>query len=150
MERDLARYQDMKKYIIIPPYLGTNEETRVIYEKFKQHIETKNAIIKAENDKIAAENAIRKLINDEIDEAEEAENNSIKKSSDKFTVHRYDPPELGPLGPYPQVYLPNKTKTTSRSSSSSSKKSRANGHRRRHTRRMRKNRRRGRRGTRRR
>ena len=148
MERDMARYLDMKKYIILPPYLGTNEETRVIYEKLKQQVETKNAIIKAKNDAIAAENASRKLINDEIDEAEEAENNSIKKSIDEFTVHRYDPPELGPLGPYPQVYLPNKTKTTSRSSSS--KKSRANGHRRRHTRRMRKNRRRGRRGTRRR
>ena len=144
----MARYLDMKKYIILPPYLGTNEETRVIYEKLKQQVETKNAIIKAKNDAIAAENASRKLINDEIDEAEEAENNSIKKSIDEFTVHRYDPPELGPLGPYPQVYLPNKTKTTSRSSSS--KKSRANGHRRRHTRRMRKNRRRGRRGTRRR
>ena len=144
----MARYLDMKKYIILPPYLGTNEETRVIYEKLKQQVETKNAIIKAKNDAIAAENASRKLINDEIDEAEEAENNSIKKSIDEFTVHRYDPPELGPLGPYPQVYLPNKTKTTSRSSSS--KKSRANGHRRRHTRRIRKNRRRGRRGTRRR
>ena len=144
----MARYLDMKKYIILPPYLGTNEETRVIYEKLKQQVETKNAIIKAKNDAIAAENASRKLINDEIDEAEEAENNSIKKSIDEFTVHRYDPPELGPLGPYPQVYLPNKTKTTHKTSSS--KKSRANGHRRRHTRRIRKNRRRGRRGTRRR